>query len=158
MSATWGNLGIEVQHRRIRAILNTTRFEWYNIQTTFSHKLEGVLNGGCFIQSYLVLCPSQIPAARVSLTMTYLQPKCFFPPHVLHPWAKQGECRQLTAEDLLPTQCPSWVRTWDVNVWRAKENMRRISYVVSQWTIPFMVSASVSRLSPSMPQNTAVTL
>lgn len=35
VSATWGNLGIEVQHRRVRAILNMIRFEWYSIQTTF---------------------------------------------------------------------------------------------------------------------------
>lgn len=27
VSATWSNLGIEVQHRRIRAILNMIRFE-----------------------------------------------------------------------------------------------------------------------------------
>lgn len=117
------------------------------------------LKGGCFIQSCLVLCPSQIPADRVSLTVTCLQPKCFFPPHVPHPWPEQGEGRQLPA-DLLPAQCPSWVRTWDVNGWKAKENMRKrkISYVVSRQAIHFTVSTSISRLSPSMLQNTTVIL
>lgn len=90
----------------------------------------------------------------------YLQPKCFSLPCVLHPWPGQRKCGQLTAGDLLTAQLLPWVRTQDVNAWKAKENTRKkkISYAISRWTIHFMVSASIPKLSPRVCQSIAVIL